>query len=933
MHVLMLAVSLFIECESFDNVGGWVTDSASVRQMGSAYLMAHGYGRPVADATTSLEIPAEGTYTVWARTRNWNAEWTKGAAGLFQVKVGDFVSRELGTGPKAWHWEKLGAVTLKKGQTPAALHDLTGFNGRCDALFLSTDAAAEPVRPEVVTDCPTAYDLIVVGGGVPGTCAAISAGRHGLKTLLLQDRDRLGGVNSSEVRISMGGMIRCGTYPKLGRVVDEIQPAWGSGKTYPAEFYEDARKEIVTTRPGSNVDLKFRQYAYRVEMDPVNTNRIAAVVALDTRTGVRTRFRAPLFVDATGDAVLARQAGCATMYGRDARSTFGEPNAPVRADRQVMGHTVIWYAKDRGRPCAFPDISAWALPGFNEKTAYHVMHGDWEQETGQLRDMADDTETIRDYGLLTIFSNWNFIKNRSSRKGEFANAEIDWMSPTGGKRESYRVVGDYVLTQNDIERKTVFDDRTACVSWNMDFHVPDPANVAAFKEPFRTCAYHRHCDGPYDGMPYRCLYARDCANLFLAGRHISCSHAAFAMVRVMRPLGMYGEVVGMAAKICKARGALPRDVYTSHFAELKAMMKKGVPLGPLSHLGGTTGDYEGFHFKEIGHFPLYPNPKKLSGDEIARITALDHAYRHEPKQLADIRLAHRRFVLADESRAKLHYWDSADSNACFAVDVAKPVWDLKPLGDDRYRIVCHGGFMVVDMRQRKVVDRFIDRKTFPDNAATAVCDLPDGGFLVSVNPQSGPDVGKTVLIREYAKDRTLRRTVRFDGFFYARSMLRTDDGEILLAHEKGFLRGRLPETGETGVVIRNYPQPSGRNLFSVVPDRAGKGYWAGTGYGAELVRYAADGQVMSVWKAKQRAGLANVFYGQTEELANGHVYLCNWTGHGRDDSFKGWQVVEFDEEGNSIWHLYDPERFGSVSGIVVLKAPGKEMNGRPAISQ
>ena len=920
MHVLLLAVSLLVEAESFDNVGGWVTDSASVRQMGSAYLMAHGYGRPVADATTSLEIPEDGTYTVWARTRNWNAEWTKGAAGLFQVKVGDFVSRELGTGPKAWHWEKLGTVALEKGRTPAALHDLTGFNGRCDALFLSTDPQAKPVRREVVTDCPAVYDLIVVGGGVPGTCTAISAGRYGLKTLLLQDRDRLGGVNSSEVRVSMGGLLKCGTYPKLGRVVDEIQPAWGSGKTYPAEFYEDARKEIVVTRPGSNVDLKLRQYVYRVEMDAADTNRIAAVVALDTRTGACTRFRAPLFVDATGDAVLARQAGCATMYGRDAQATFGEPNAPVRADRQVMGHTVIWYAKDRGRPCAFPDISAWALPGFNEKTTYHVMHGDWEQETGQFRDMADDTETIRDYGLLTIFSNWNFVKNLSSRKAEFANAEIDWMSPTGGKRESYRVVGDYVLTQNDIEKKTVFDDRTACVSWNMDFHVPDPANVAAFKEPFRTCAYHRHCDGPYDGMPYRCLYARDCANLFLAGRHISCSHAAFAMVRVMRPLGMFGEVVGMAAKICKEHGAFPRDVYARHLDELKEMMKKGVPLGPISHMGGTAGDYEGFHFKEIGHFPIHPKPKTLNGDEIARISALDTVFRHEPKQLADIRLARRRFILADESRARLHYWDSGDSNACFFVDVAKPVWDLKPLGNDRYRIVCHGGFMVVDMKARKVVDRLIDRNLFPDGTATAMCDLPDGGALVSC--RIGKD--RAIQIKELAPDRTLRRTVCFDGYHNPRSMMRLANGDILLAHEKGFLLGRIPSGGTAGEVVRNYPQPSGRNLFSVIPDRAGTGYWAGTGYGAELVHYALNGDILAIWKAKQRAGLVNFFYGQSEEMANGHVYQCNWTGHGENDGEKGWQVVEFDADGNSIWHLHDPERFGSVSGIVVLDAPGKK---------
>lgn len=374
----------------------------------------------------------------------------------------------------------------------------------------------------------------------------------------------------------------------------------------------------------------------------------------------------------------------------------------------------------------------------------------------------------------------------------------------------------------------------------------------------------------------------------------------------------------MAAKICRDRGALPRDVYAKHLDELKEMMKKGVPPAPTSHFGGTFGDFEGYHFKELGFLPLHPDAKPLAPDVVSRITALDHAYRHEPKQLADIRLRRRRFVLADESRAQLHYWDSADSNACFAVKVQKPVWDLKRVGPRRFRIVCYGGFMVVDLDARKVVDRFVDPKLFPGDAATAVCDLGDGGFVVSANPKSGPDCGKAILVHEFAADRSLRRTVRFEGFFNARSMELDTAGNILLTHENGFLRGRLPETGDRGIVVRNYPQPSGRNLFSATPARRG-GYWAGTGYGADLVRFAEDGTVLSAWRALQRAGLRNFFYGQAEERPDGRVYVCNWTGHGANDSERGWQVIEFDPEGHSVWHLYDPVRFGSVSGIVVLE--------------
>ena len=121
LAIILTATGIFLEAESFDNVGGWVTDSASVRQMDSAYLMAHGYGRPVADATTTVDVSDAGVYSVWVRTRNWNAEWTKGAAGRFQVRVGDFVSKELGCGGREWVWENIGEAKLDKGAVSVSL--------------------------------------------------------------------------------------------------------------------------------------------------------------------------------------------------------------------------------------------------------------------------------------------------------------------------------------------------------------------------------------------------------------------------------------------------------------------------------------------------------------------------------------------------------------------------------------------------------------------------------------------------------------------------------------------------------------------------------------------------------------------------------------------------------------------------------------------
>lgn len=648
--------------------------------------MAHGCGVPVADAWTDVEIAENGRYAVWARTRNWNAVWTRcaspqgggaklaipdanlpqapgglavPAAGRFQVLVnGVPLAGELGTGDAAWHWQKAGEIDLPAGTVRLALHDLTGFNGRCDALWLgcaSPQGTAPSVPPNLpqgpcgladpaaIEDDAAFYDLVVVGGGVAGACTAIAANRLGLKVLVLQDREMLGGCNSSEVRVAMGGELGKGPYPAIGTVVRDIQPYYGDGDPHDAKYYEDGRKEIPFTMkrdekykgsvPFPEADLLYRQYVHAVEMDPDRPGRIAAVVARDTRSGRERRFRAPLFVDASGDAVVARLAGCETMYGREARDRFGEISAPEKADRMVMGHSIQWLSEECDTPRPFPDISDWAMP-IDETTGYYVTKGSWEQETGFFRDMADDTETIRDYGLLAIFSNWHWLKNKSLRREEFANRRISWMSPIGGKRESYRVVGDYVLTQVDFENDVKHDDDTVVMTWNVDLHFPDPENAAKFAEPFRSAAYHRGT-GNNPGIPYRCLYARDCENLFLAGRHISCSHVAFAGVRVMRTLGQLGEVVGMAAKICRDRKCLPRDVYKVYLGELKNLMAAGVPGNPTFHRGGNPME-DAFDFNRRGWIRLRPETGEnieLTDAQKADIRSQGFRLRFGPKEI------------------------------------------------------------------------------------------------------------------------------------------------------------------------------------------------------------------------------------------------------------------------------------------------------------
>ena len=628
---------LWIEAESFDSLGGWVIDQQSMDQMGSAYVMAHGMGVPVVDAETACTIPEVGEWTVWVRTRDWTAPWKRGTpGGTFKILFnGTAMPETLGTTGSPWAWQKAGVVGLEKGNVTIALHDLTGFNGRCDAIYLTLDSQTRPeddqqklgefrkrIAKTGCKDDPVVYDLAVAGGGISGICTAIAAVRTGSKVVLIQDRPVLGGNNSSEIRVPMGGLIHMPPYPQLGNIVEEISPITGGPGVHPTEFYEDTRKaNVFRTCPNNRCRLVLNTRVVAVEKDKEDPQKIAAYIGRDVHTGAETRFRARLFADCTGDAVIARMMGAEVMYGRESRDKYNESLAPVKGDSQVMGMSVIWRSKKVDEPTPFPDVD-WGIE-FNEDNTLYVRSGDWEWETGQYRNQAEETEYIRDYGLMTIFANWSFLKNHSNRKAEWARDTLSWVSPLGGKRESYRVVGDYVLNQNDVEDCVIYPDATGSVTWNLDLHFPDPEHVKKFAEPFRSCAYHRNILRPYP-VPYRCLYAKDVTNLFLAGRHISASHVAFGAVRVMRTLGVLGEVVGMAATICAKEGIYPRDVYRSRLTELQAMMEKGVPSARTYHPGGFGSKYEGYHFKDTGHLGVYPHPhEKLKDPKVKeRIEAL-----------------------------------------------------------------------------------------------------------------------------------------------------------------------------------------------------------------------------------------------------------------------------------------------------------------------
>ena len=220
---------------------------------------------------------------------------------------------------------------------------------------------------------------------------------------------------------------------------------------------------------------------------------------------------------------------------------------------------------------------------FDDGTATAELRGDWDWEAGLGRDQVAEAEYIRDYGLLVAYSNWAFVKNASRRKGDFATKRLDWVAYIAGKRESRRLLGDFVLSSEDVLNGKVQADGTCLSSWSIDLHYPKTEAETGFRgESFRSkCRQDKIVMYP---IPYRCLYSRNVPNLFMAGRNVSVTHAALGTVRVMRTTGMMGEVVGLAAAVCRTHACTPRQLYERHFAELEAKMAAGAGAGlPQSH--------------------------------------------------------------------------------------------------------------------------------------------------------------------------------------------------------------------------------------------------------------------------------------------------------------------------------------------------------------
>jgi hypothetical protein len=421
-------------------------------------------------------------------------------------------------------------------------------------------------------------DVVVAGGGVAGTLAAISAARLGCQVVLIQDRSILGGNASSEIGVGLAGADSSGT--SLIRYGRET----GLVGEYALEMLHRAHTPagIGPLRSLLLWEMACRESRLRVFLntalraaDVEASGAIRSVRAYQVSTECDHAFRARVFIDCTGHGTLGALAGAEFRQGREGREEFGESLAPAHADRGVMGCTICWRARNMHRPVPFIPPS-WAAVFPSDESLPFRPHGAeffegkeetagyWWLEYGGLCDPIRDAETIHHELLRIVYGIWNHIKNGGDHGA--ANWELVWVSPLAAPRESRRLMGDVLLTENDVRERILFPDRVAYAGWGIDIHVPGGVYSA---EPPMVAG---QLLSDTWSLPLRALYSRNVPNLLMAGRDISVTHVALGSARVVATCGLMGQAAGTAAALCCREGLAPRELAERRIESLQQQL-------------------------------------------------------------------------------------------------------------------------------------------------------------------------------------------------------------------------------------------------------------------------------------------------------------------------------------------------------------------------
>ena len=451
------------------------------------------------------------------------------------------------------------------------------------------------------------FDVVIIGGGMSGLCAAIASAREGAKTVLVQDRPVFGGNASSEMRMHISGA-SCHWGKKNASETGILMELMLENK-YLNDNYNYSIWDAVLW--GAAKKEKNLTIYLNTTMETVHSDgkEIQWVDCYQMTTEKRFAIEGKIYMDCTGNGTLGYFAGAEYAIGREGNKIYNEKDAPDECDGETMGNTLYYVAEDKGRPIKFikPD---WAMTldesdfvgrtHFNAVTyhddekviylpydvdyhdypdklleKYDVKSGFWWIELGgNWNDVIGQAEDIRWELYRLIYGVWDHIKNQPHKyineKGEEAemshgaeNYDLVWVGNMPGTRESRRLMGNYILTADDILANCRHDDAVAYGGWPMDEHV-----AGGFEAKGINPSIVRNVDGLYT-IPYGCFCSKTISNLMMAGRNISASKLAMGSTRVMATCAIGGEAAGTAAALAVKHGVSPKEYGEQYMDELQ----------------------------------------------------------------------------------------------------------------------------------------------------------------------------------------------------------------------------------------------------------------------------------------------------------------------------------------------------------------------------
>ncbi|WP_276168802.1 FAD-dependent oxidoreductase [Zobellia alginiliquefaciens] len=422
--------------------------------------------------------------------------------------------------------------------------------------FLTKTKAYEKVQYNV--------DVCIVGGGMSGICAAIAAARNGSKVLLMQDRSRLGGNASSEIRMHISGASQLKQVWRETGILEELvltEAVTNPQRSY--EMWDFVLYDKIVSEP--NITLLLDTSFYDVE---VSNGKIKKVWGLCSPTEEISEITATYFSDCTGDGSLAAKAGANYMRGREAKSTFNESLAVDVADQKTMGNSLLFMAQPHEKAMPYtPPVWArkYTTKDFVHRNIGSYEYGYWWLELGGSIDIVRDGQQNRHDLLATLFGVWDYIKN-SGNHPESENWALSWVGMIPGKRESRRIEGPYIMKQQDVQAATLFEDRVAYGGWPLDDHPPGGMDTTG-DVPYVSIPLKE----PYS-IPFRSLYSNSISNLLFAGRNISVSHVALSSTRVMATCALLGQAIGTAMAYCLNKKITPQNL-TASTDEIKRLQQ------------------------------------------------------------------------------------------------------------------------------------------------------------------------------------------------------------------------------------------------------------------------------------------------------------------------------------------------------------------------